>query len=285
MSGANGFLSPNATSWTYAPAGLNEDFSSGYGYLVLVKAVDVATNAQDIFGVDVASFVFTVDKGSPVTDFVRPVDSGDGVSGRYKAALIGQTVNSTQLRGSATDTPAANYAGLKTAQVRLSYLLGTVTYYWNGAAFTDAIAGADAWQGASLSGTGVSRTWDYMIDVAWPAGDREYLVEARAMDDARLYDDTGDGNWSQAPYTGRRFIVDDTPPEVLITTPTELSLDVNTRPAWPATSGPRSASPPPAWRAQNTGTGPCPPGFPPPRPGTSQKRSGLLPGTTPSPIL
>ncbi|MDT8286528.1 MAG: hypothetical protein RQ748_05405, partial [Elusimicrobiales bacterium] len=228
VDGANGFLSPDATSWAYAPAGFNDNFESGYRHMVLVRALDTAGNVQETFSVPESSMVFKVDKNPPVSFLVNPQDSSDGESGRYKASAIGQ-FPANHLRGTATDNPAALPAGLQTSQIRLSYLLSGDTYYWTGASFSSgAVAEAAAWRSASITGAAPVWNWDYTTNLVWPAGDREYVIEARGMDDSRLADDTGDGNWEQAPYVGRRFIVDDSPPSVAITTPTELSLNSTT---------------------------------------------------------
>ncbi|HBE87556.1 MAG TPA: hypothetical protein DDW67_00235, partial [Elusimicrobia bacterium] len=225
VNGTNGYLSPSATSWSYAPAGFDNNFESGYRYLVLTRALDTAGNVQETFTVDVSSLIARVDKNPPSSVIVSPLDSSDGESGRYKASAIGQ-FPANHIRGTATDNPAALAAGLQASQMRLSYLLAGDTYYWSGAAFSSgAVAEAAAWRSASITGSAPVWNWDYTSNVVWPAGDREYLVETRGMDDARAADDSGDGNWEQAPYVSRRFIVDDTPPAVSITTPTELSLN------------------------------------------------------------
>ncbi|MEW5906446.1 MAG: hypothetical protein AB1734_06660, partial [Elusimicrobiota bacterium] len=222
------YLSPSATAWAYAPAGLDANFESGYRHLLLSRAVDTAGNVQDSFEVGTSSLVIKVDKQPPVSQIVNPLDLADGVSGRYKSSAIGQ-FPTNHLRGTATDNPATLPAGLSASQIRLTYLLAGDTWYWTGASFSSGTAAeADAWRGAAVSGSAPTWTWDYITSIAWPAVDREYRVEARGMDNSRLADDTGDGNWEQPVYVLRRFIVDDTPPSVAITAPAELSLNANT---------------------------------------------------------
>ena len=63
-----------------------------------------------------------------------------------------------------------------------------------------------------------------MQDINWADGDIEYKLEARSMDASRLADDSGQGSWEQPPYVTRHFIVDNTSPVVLITTPTAHAL-------------------------------------------------------------
>ena len=65
--------------------------------------------------------------------------------------------------------------------------------------------------------------WSYDNDITWPGGDREYKLESRATDDAKQWDDIGAGNQESA-YNTQLFIVDDTPPLVLIPTPTALAV-------------------------------------------------------------
>jgi hypothetical protein len=228
VNGVNGTLSPSATSWSYVADGLmDSDFASGYNYQVLVRSSDTAGNVQTQFVVDQSSMVIRVDKELPVSATARPVDDGVAGSGRYKSALIGQTGNSTQFNGTASDpTVASTSSGVNLEQVRLSYLSGGNTYYWTGVAFSSwTVTSTTAWQSANLSGSAPSWTWDYLTSINWSlvGADMEFKLQARAMDDSRLSNDTNDGNWETA-YTTKTFIVDDTPPSVLISSPTELSL-------------------------------------------------------------
>ncbi|MCK5583872.1 MAG: hypothetical protein KAI33_08780, partial [Elusimicrobiales bacterium] len=217
-----GYLSPKATSWIYAPVGLDDVLVTGYEYLVLSRARDVAVNTQDIFVVDESSFTFKIDKSPPTSSIVYPLDDGDGVNGRYKETEVGQD----DINGVPVDNPAVNYAGISASEVRISYLLVNDTYYWFGGEFTNAVSSENAWHSTAIDGTD-PWIWEYTGSVVWD-GDREYTLEVKSMDDARLADDSGDGNWETYPYISRNFIVDDTPPTVVITSPTELSLDFAT---------------------------------------------------------
>ncbi|MHB0996888.1 MAG: hypothetical protein ACYC2I_11015, partial [Elusimicrobiales bacterium] len=219
----SGYLAADAKTWEYKPEGLNDDFSpagSGLSYLVLVKARDVADNEQDVFSaVTYSSAVIKIDKDDPSSSFSFPADDADGYSGRYKSANAGQDATTSRLLGLAQDNfYTVNNAGVAAGRVRLSYLVGNTTWYWNGSAFEAAGAYETAWHVTSIGGAAPNWTWTYMQDITWPPGDREYRAESRVMDDARLADDTGDGNW-QVVFTTVNFIVDDTPPTVLITTP------------------------------------------------------------------
>jgi len=111
------------------------------------------------------------------------------------------------------------------AQVRLSYLLNGDTYYCMGANFSSGtVTDVTAWNDTYAPG-GSTTTWDYMQDIVWPAGDKEYKLEVRSIDASRLADDSGQGNIEVAPYVTRHFIVDNTPPTVAITTPTAAALN------------------------------------------------------------
>jgi hypothetical protein len=211
---AAGYLSPNATYYYYNPANLNAQLASDYRYLILVKARDVATNEQDV---GISSKTIKVDKDKPISAISRPLNNG-----AYKSSLIGKTANSTQLSGTATDYPDNVYAGVVRTQIRLSYIDSGTTYYYNGTSFVN-ISSESAWLNTSVSGSGKTKNWDYMTDVNWPSGDKEYTLEVKSMDDSRLADDTGDGNEEIYPYVSVKFIVDDTPPTVSITTPTDGS--------------------------------------------------------------
>ncbi|MBI4656406.1 MAG: hypothetical protein HY746_06650, partial [Elusimicrobia bacterium] len=222
----NGFLSPDATSWIYSPAGLDTSFSGGVKYLILTRSTDVAGNLQESFSIGISSMIIYVDKAAPVTSITLPADDSDGISGRYKSANIGKDATGSRFYGSATDNYyTANNAGPEKTQIRLSYLLSGDTYYWTGASFSSGTAAElAAWRNASGAGS-----WIYVEnDITWPAGDREYKLETKSMDATRLADGTGDGNWEQPPYPTKKFIVDDTLPLIGISSPTELSLNSNT---------------------------------------------------------
>jgi hypothetical protein len=227
----NGTLSPSATSWAYAPAGLDLRFvaaDNGMKYLLLTKALDVAGNLQDVLAVDVSSIVINIDKLPPSSAFTFPLDQQDGFSGRYKSANVGKAATSTRFYGTAADSAySQNNAGVAVGRFRLSYLSGTTTFYWQPSAFTSAISSETAWQPVSVSYVGPNWSWVYLNDITWPAGEREYKAEIKTMDDSRLADDSGDGNWEDPQSRGvnvRYFTVDDTPPTVTITTPTTTAV-------------------------------------------------------------
>ncbi|MEW6215936.1 MAG: hypothetical protein AB1478_12165, partial [Nitrospirota bacterium] len=231
---ANGYLSPNATSWAYAPGGLDDKFlpgASGFKYLILAKAIDIAGNIQDTYTVDISSLVIKVDKAAPssqITDY--PLDDSDETSGRYKSQNIGKSATASRFKGTAQDSYyTQNNSTVAATQIRLSYLSEGDPYYWNQSAnnFSSWTITADAaWFDTLLSGSGPTYNWLYLSDIEWPAGDREYKLEAKSMDDARTAEDTGDGNWENPqsrPNNIRYFIIDDSPPSVLITSPTALA--------------------------------------------------------------
>ena len=81
------------------------------------------------------------------------------------------------------------------------------------AIFDDGVSSDTVWQPTTLTYSAPNYNWVYpdeaADDIAW-AGDREYKLEIRAMDDARLEDDSSGniGNRQQYPYAERFFIVD-----------------------------------------------------------------------------
>jgi hypothetical protein len=191
-----------------------------------VRALDMADNIQDQFGVDVSSMLITMDKAAPVTSVTLPVDDGNGIDGRYKPSEIGYYTGDKQIKGTVVDNLSADYSGVEKVQMTLSYLLGGDTWYWLGAVFSSGTyAEANAWLNTSIGGAAPTWTWDYMVNITWPSADTEYKLELKAMDYARLSDDSGEGNWEQSPYVTKRFIVDNTPPVVAITSPTAPALN------------------------------------------------------------
>ncbi|MEK7721773.1 MAG: hypothetical protein AAB359_05235, partial [Elusimicrobiota bacterium] len=225
----NGVLSPNATWWSYAPAGLDGKFTpgtSGFRYMILSRASDLAGNTQDVYAADVSSVIITMDKAAPSSGITLPVDDLGGALGRYHSSKLGKTATNSRFYGSSQDGAYTQYnAGVSVSQIRLTYLSGGDTYYWDQANLNFSswtVTQTAAWTGALVGGAG-PWTWTFLTDIGWPAGDREYKLEARSMDNSRLSDDTGDGNWENPQTRGtniKYFIVDDSPPLVLITSPT-----------------------------------------------------------------
>ncbi|MDP2864769.1 MAG: Ig-like domain repeat protein, partial [Elusimicrobiota bacterium] len=224
-----GALSPDATWWSYAPAGLDGKFTpgtSGFRYIILSRASDLAGNTQAVFTTDVSSVIITMDKAAPSSAVTLPADDLDGASGRYNSSRIGKDATNTRFYGTSADGAYTQYnAGVSASQIRLTYLSGGDTYYWDQANLNFSswtVTAAAAWAGALVGGAG-PWTWTFLTDISWPAVDREYKLEARAMDDSRLSNDTGDGNWEDPQTRGtniKYFLVDDSPPSVLITFPT-----------------------------------------------------------------
>ncbi|HAT72440.1 MAG TPA: hypothetical protein DCS63_06465, partial [Elusimicrobia bacterium] len=226
----SGYLSATAEDWSYSPVPMNDDFTGGLKYMLLTRSTDVAGNQQTQFDVPASSRVFYVDKYPPATTVTRPEDYGDyltGQTGRYNSANIGKT--DSYFYGSAADTfYAANNAGVEKSRIRLSYLLNNDTYYW----LTTAVvfSSGTAAELVSWQDTDWVAGWFYTEIVNWPAGDREYKLEAKSMDATRAAGGGGEGNWETAVTAGnvKRFIIDDTPPSVAITGPLELSLTAPT---------------------------------------------------------
>ncbi|MCK5584222.1 MAG: Ig-like domain repeat protein, partial [Elusimicrobiales bacterium] len=225
---SKGDLSPDAKSWTYAPAGLDSKFtpgSSGLQYQVLSRAIDTAGNVQEILGIDISSVVINIDRKAPVSSIILPLDNSDGISGRYLSANIGKSGTNSRLNGSISDSfYNTNNAGVEETEIRLAYLLANDTYYWNGSLFTNAVSSDNAWLPVSESENPPNWDWVYLPDVTWD-GNRDYTLEVRSMDKSRPADDPmGEGNWEMYPYVSHTFTVNDAAPLVEITTPTALAV-------------------------------------------------------------
>ncbi|HOI43357.1 MAG TPA: hypothetical protein PK523_10465, partial [Elusimicrobiales bacterium] len=106
---------------------------------------------------------------------------------------------------------------LQTGQYKLWYLQAGASVYFNGAEFHE--ANPEAW----LDVTDGTSPWKKTLGAGVWVSDREYFIQARARDRARLGDGTLAGNTQDSfPYGGvsyRRFIVDDTPPSLFVGTP------------------------------------------------------------------
>src|SRR5206468_4106309 len=146
-----------------------------YRYLVLAKATDVAGNTQNSFGVNVSSTLFMIDRTAP-SAVVTP-EPTQGAS--YKPINIGKLASATHFRGTSSDPNSG--AGVALVQLRLSYIAGGNTYYWDGSAnaFSSySVTASTAWM--TTSGT---LGWNYNKDILWPTDASHAMVlEVRAED-------------------------------------------------------------------------------------------------------
>ncbi|MBU4257708.1 hypothetical protein KKC04_04845, partial [Patescibacteria group bacterium] len=225
---SNGYLSPDATSWIYAPSGLDSKFtpgSSGLKYLLLSKAEDIAGNAQQNFNIDISSIIVNIDRKAPTSSITFPLDNSDGLSGRYQSSNVGKSATSSRLKGSVSDSfYTQNNAGVESGKIRVSYLETGDTYYWTGSNFSSyTVTEITAWQGVNITENEPNWDWVYLPDMLWD-GDREYKLETKFMDKSRTADNPlSEGNWETAPFVTHKFIVDDSPPSVEITSPTSVA--------------------------------------------------------------
>ncbi len=211
------FVGVSSGAWTYTHINLNSRLLDNTTYLVLAQAFDVAGNTQTVLNANVSSFTFRIDKGLPTTTINTPPVPG----GFYSPANIGEAVpTNTLFSGHASDAGALA-TGLNLVQVRLSYLLGPDTYYWDQAntKFSSApITGNTAWQSAAGK-----VNWQYLTDISWPTDmSHNITFESRAVDKATL----GDGTFapSTGPATSVAFLVDIATPTAAITQPAANAL-------------------------------------------------------------
>ena len=136
--GGSSSLSPNATSWVFAPLNLDNKFALATTYyVVLSSAVDIAGNVQVGFTAGVSSFTFLYDNQAPSVSISIPVPGH-----AYKPTAIGQAAS--LFSGTAADNPVSPpqaglippFPGPGGVQLRLSYVLSGTTYYWNNSAVT-----------------------------------------------------------------------------------------------------------------------------------------------------
>ncbi len=221
-----GILSASATSWIYSPGTLGSQMSSGLDYVILSSAVDQAGNAQSSLTVGVSSITIRVDKSGPISTITLPADSGAAGQGRYTPGNIGYDNSgsggaNTRFVGAVSDTGGA---GVKTNYIRLSYLNGSTTQYWNGTDFSE-LYSTNGWQNTS------NTLWRYDTDVPAAAfvavlngsGHRQFTLESRAEDNTTNWDGTGSGNF-QTTYATTTFIIDNSPPVLGISTPTVTQM-------------------------------------------------------------
>jgi len=215
------YLSPSATFWTYTPSGLDDQLAlyATY-YTITVRAIDIAGSTQTYFVTGVSSRTFLYDRWSPDTTITFPSDNQ-----AYKPTAVGG--GGAPLTGSANDNQTFPIqSGLDTEEIRLSRIIDGNTYYWQGAVikFTSWNYTNNGWIDAPWVGM---PNWEYSDSIDWGSIDREYVLEGRAEDNSGSADGDGIGN-IKIPgdaYDTVRFIVDDTPPSVKITTPTSTAIN------------------------------------------------------------
>ena len=164
-----------------------------------------------------------MDKLAPSSAISFPANNG-----AYQPANVGQS--GSRFQAAVTDTGyAANNAGVSSSQMRLSYIgSDNATYYWTGVAFSSSVTPSSAYLGT----VGPS-PYTYLTDISWlPAldgsGHRQFKIEWRGEDAATLEDGTGGGNVEVPGDAGvdtRSFIIDNSPPDVAITTPVASALN------------------------------------------------------------
>src|SRR6185312_12268201 len=203
------YLSPGATFWSYSAAGiLGGKMAGGFQYTIVVQGTDAAGNVQSIYAGGVSSMTVKIDQTAPTAG----IDVPPAPSGSYKPVDIGEP--GTLLHGTASDAGVLP-SGINNVQVRLSYLVGGDTYYWDGGQFSSSTVNAStAWQGASY----LTGNWTYTTSIVWPT-DVSHLMklEAQAFDNATLGDGSGGGNPSAIAATS--FNVDFVAPAGAITLP------------------------------------------------------------------
>ena len=198
------------SSWSF---GVMPDWADDGSYTLWAEATDKAGNVQAGFYDNVSSVTFTSDEQGP-TAAVASVQTSTRV-----AVLA-------SVSGTANDADWLTNSGIAAAgntQVQISFLLNTVTYYYNNAtAFSSGLDDSNSWwpAGSWTQAYRSSGTWTYA-----PAGlgatmisDRAYTIKVRTRDDA--IPDPNLGNFS-AVYD---VVFDTTPPSVVITSPTQSAI-------------------------------------------------------------
>ncbi|HOJ86578.1 MAG TPA: Ig-like domain repeat protein, partial [Elusimicrobiales bacterium] len=190
-------------TWSYTHPNLVSALISNRYYILNSRAKDRAGNTQNGFVVGQSSITFIWDKTPPVSTIIFPVSSGT-----YKPSDIS---GPNAFNGTATDTNLP-FVGiqLEKVELNLSYLDGNATYYWLSSAFSSNTTETASW----FTAIGTS-TWRYPFDGASNfISDKEYSLKVRATDKAKP-----SGNVENPPKE-IKFIVDGTPPNSNITTPT-----------------------------------------------------------------
>ncbi|OVE75252.1 hypothetical protein BVX98_07870, partial [bacterium F11] len=185
-------------------------------YVLLSRAIDVAGNQQDTFTGGISSRTFMSDTQVPIISIGFPVHNN-----QYKGSEVSGG-GTERLQGSVSDPNAPYNSGIRSVELRLSYLSGPDTYYWQNPVFSS---------GAAVSNNGWfpahNLNWEYFTAVDWRPVDSEYTFEVRAEDLTFGSDGSASGNISDADALGTEvinFIIDDTPPDVGISSPNAAAI-------------------------------------------------------------
>src|SRR5262249_14124078 len=152
-------------------------------YVFVTSATALSGLTQSVFSLGSSSFTLTFDKTAPTATISLPTANNLA----FRRALIGHA--GSFFSGNSSDTgPLASL--VKDVQVRISYLIGTDTYYWIGASFSSNTVASSAW----TTPMATNDAWTYSNPVTWPSPNSTVIkLEARAEDNALSADNTGTG--------------------------------------------------------------------------------------------
>ncbi|TPW18338.1 MAG: hypothetical protein FD129_6 [bacterium] len=204
-----------SANWTYFDALLNTTLrSANTWYTVLAKAIDTAGNEPAGYVAGVSSRTFLVDSVPPSVALTFPADGA-----AYKRVNVSGAGH--ELSGTAVDPGAPWNSGIRSVDVRISYLQGGDSYYYlpGPQAFSSGTIAAPGWFN---SGAVVFTPWTHDLAVQWASGDRQYQIDVRGQDLSFAGDGAATGNLSAPAVPSvdiRTFFVDDTAPTFAVQSP------------------------------------------------------------------
>ena len=179
-------------------------------YVFVTSATAPSGLTQATFAVGTSSFTLTYDQTAPTAVIGVPASNNS----TFKRANIGES-GANLFSGSSSDLgPLAS--GVEEVDIQVSYLSGSDTYYWTGAAFSSTTV---AWPSMATN-----NLWLYGTSIVWPNDGLSHAItlKARAIDYTKAADNSGTGN-TDVPVTAgtdvMNFTIDDNPPSGTIVWP------------------------------------------------------------------
>ena len=167
--------------------------------MLVAKAIAASGLSQTTFAIGVSSTQIIIDTAPPNVVVNRPVNGQS-----YQPGNIGEAVSLSQLSGTVNDPLSLN-SGVKDYAIRISYVVGPDTYYWDTIQFSSfPITASTAWQQRSSAGG----TWTYPFDINWPSDMSHAMkLEVRGEDNALTESGAGPGNIGVPSIVGTDVII------------------------------------------------------------------------------
>ncbi|MBI4669719.1 MAG: hypothetical protein HY747_11175, partial [Elusimicrobia bacterium] len=244
FSSAQSWVAASGTNpWTYSDPDLNTQLRNFNGaYAITSRSSDTIGNLQTSYPLNQSTFTFYMDKSSPTATITKPVHfpGAGSANGKYRTASADSSTTLPYLSGTASDDEASYYGYgsgdvFQTTQIRLWYLAGNTSYYYDGAG-TEGMGNfatyfdtnENNWIGADAADASTTPWRRIDMYKVWQStsSDIVFYLQTRSRDRARdtFGNPTGNvqdnfGALGDSGNSYKRFVIDGTLPTIVIDTP------------------------------------------------------------------